>query len=83
MSCDARPLKVGATRGRAPPARGNKIGRGERGLTASPEPMRHGAGQAELAVLRLARLIGRQIAREEFERWHATEQPSRRRQEIP
>ena len=38
------------------------------GPSAAPEPARNGANRADEAVLILARLIGRQIAREQFER---------------
>lgn len=43
------------------------------GPSPTPESARNGAGQADEAVLTLARLIGRQIARERFERKMARE----------
>jgi hypothetical protein len=43
------------------------------GPVATPATARNGAGRADEAVLTLARLIGRQIARERFERKMARE----------
>jgi hypothetical protein len=40
------------------------------GPTAEPTPAPAGSVRPEEALLRLARLIGRQMAREEFERRH-------------
>ena len=50
------------------------------GPSAAPEPTRNGVSRADEAVLILARLIGRQIAREQFERKMALE---RRAQKKP
>ncbi|UPG72937.1 hypothetical protein MVG78_01715 [Roseomonas gilardii subsp. gilardii] len=38
------------------------------GPSAAPEPARNGTSRADAAIRSLARLIGRQIAREQFER---------------
>lgn len=43
------------------------------GPSTAPETPRNGADRADAAVLALARLIGRQIAREQFERKLALE----------
>ncbi len=43
------------------------------GPSATPEPARNGVSRADEAVLILARLIGRQIAHEQFERKLAAE----------
>lgn len=48
------------------------------GPPASPETERSDASRADEAVLILARLIGRQIAREHFERSIARERKGRR-----
>ncbi|RWR27277.1 hypothetical protein D2T31_17255 [Sinirhodobacter populi] len=49
------------------------------GPTAAPEPARNGANRADEAVLILARLIGRQIAREQFERKIALERRAQKK----
>ncbi|MCX8999949.1 hypothetical protein NOF55_22850 [Rhizobiaceae bacterium BDR2-2] len=53
------------------------------GPSAEPEPARSGASRADEAVLILARLIGRQIAREEFERKLAAERKAGRKRPEP
>ena len=84
MSSDAKPLKVGAPGRPSPPsARECKIGIEACGPAVSPEPLRHVTRQADEAVLRLARLLGRQIAREQFERRQDKSLRSLRKQETP
>lgn len=49
------------------------------GPSAAPEPARNGASRADEAVMILARLIGRQIAREQFERKIALERRAQKK----
>lgn len=49
------------------------------GSSAAPEPTRNGGSRADDAVLILARLIGRQIAREQFERKIALERKAQKK----
>lgn len=49
------------------------------GLSAGPETALTGAKRAEEAILTLARIIGRQIAREQFDRHIALERKVRRK----
>ena len=49
------------------------------GPSAEPEPTRNGASRADEAVMILARLIGRQIAREQFERRIALERRAQKK----
>lgn len=49
------------------------------GPSASPEATRNGAHRIDEAVLILARLIGRQIAREQFERKIALERRTQKK----
>lgn len=49
------------------------------GPSAAPEPTRNGGSRADEAVLILARLIGRQIAREQFERKIALERKAQKK----
>ena len=49
------------------------------GPSAASEPARNGASRADEAVLILARLIGRQIAREQFERKMALERRAQKK----
>lgn len=53
------------------------------GPSATPGSARNGAGRADEAVLLLARLIGRQIAREQFERRLAAERKVRKTRPEP
>lgn len=49
------------------------------GPSAASEPARSGASRADEAVMILARLIGRQIAREQFERKMALERRAQKK----
>ncbi len=49
------------------------------GPSTASEPVRNGVSRADEAVLILARLIGRQIAREQFERRMALERKAQRK----
>ena len=49
------------------------------GPSAQPEPARNEASRADEAVMILARLIGRQIAREQFERKIALERRAQKK----
>lgn len=49
------------------------------GPSISPETARNGVGRADEAILILARLIGRQIAREQFERKIGLERRARKK----
>ena len=49
------------------------------GPSAEPEPARNGASRADAAIRSLARLIGRQIAREQFERKMALERRAQKK----
>nr|WP_278500673.1 hypothetical protein [Brucella intermedia] len=49
------------------------------GPSAAPEAGRNGASRADEAVLILARLLGRQIAREQFERKLALERKAQKK----
>lgn len=50
------------------------------GSSASPETAPNGVGRADKAILILAQLIGRQIAREQFERKTTLERKARKKQ---
>ncbi|RCS22107.1 hypothetical protein DUT91_20385 [Phyllobacterium salinisoli] len=52
------------------------------GSSASPETAQNDGDRADEAILILARLIGRQIAREEFKRKTALERKARNRQAL-
>ncbi|PRD40512.1 hypothetical protein C5748_26610 [Phyllobacterium phragmitis] len=56
----------------------NKISIEVFGSSASPETAQNRGNRADEAILILARLIGRQIAREEFERKMALERKARK-----
>jgi len=75
-------FEAGAVAQRRPPARANKVGGVADGPGTSPGPMPLGARQEE-AVLRLARLIGRQIARQQFADRLAAKQRGRRKRGPP
>ena len=49
------------------------------GPAPAPDGARHDAGRADEAVIALARLIGRQIAREQFERKIALERRAQKK----
>jgi hypothetical protein len=52
------------------------------GPSASPETARNDASRADEAILILARLIGRQIAREQFNRKIALERRARKKRPV-
>lgn len=68
MSADVRRLEPRSLRRRSHSARECKIGVGACGPTAPTAPLQQVTRQAEDAVRRIARLLGRQIAREQFKR---------------
>ena len=49
------------------------------GPSAAPEPARNGVSRADEAIMILARLLGRQIAREQFERKMALERRAQKK----
>lgn len=52
------------------------------GPSTTPEPARNGVTRADEAVLILARLAGRQIAREQFERKHKLERRAQKKRQA-